>query len=749
MGETNTQRSQAVKAASFKNGVSLHRLLETAPLDALEPFFRDIEDGTYASIFLSPAWPTQRDDAVIVELRGHLLQVSNSLANDVAVPLDRHAQRILTLADGRGTEALNRAAERLFDSEKIAAFQGQLDAVGRSVWLYQNDQLLFDEAESLFYVDHYRNFGRMYEAFELDARDEVRFVWDETVREALEAEIQKTLELNGRCSVTHLETTSKDQDGNDQVQHLILVRHGGPLSSVAEFLEADGTRKERYYRPLNEATLLYVPDEGVLEIFSASPAVRQRVAAAFAQVGLKMDLSDRPLTLKQYDLSRFLSSLTLSTPTVPGFDIERVAVVEVDCRPDNPKHRAGLKVTLADDIEAVAQAMFGQDHIFKKAVSLARVVIAVRYTRHGDSKAKTMNITLSEPNRCNLRSNRDPVQRDLGYALLGSWGVLRQVIAMDAEQEKAHFPALMMLYDQTIVEVPGNYFLARNLDPVALQEVGFIERKGRYQSLLIDEDGTSHEVSVRASGKPGVVVYDHPADGRKVELPYLAVEKFSVRRDWLDEIVVKRLSAHMATNSLVKLDDLLTFLGAINLQGVPVPCYLARDLRTSGSLQRLDVILRSRADQGVGVVLSGGRDHPLCLGSNVIVCVAEILSSGGDEALIDVAKLGSTFEQRKQLAQGGSVIDLVRTDAYSATLYIPGKPSLPLSGQKQIDFFQALVDAYRSGVPAVPTKRLMVAAGSTAATPSQLFRPEVWRAILGVYVGPPPLSKRGSFQLLV
>jgi hypothetical protein len=131
------------------------------------------------------------------------------------------------------------------------------------------------------------------------------------------------------------------------------------------------------------------------------------------------------------------------------------------------------------------------------------------------------------------------------------------------------------------------------------------------------------------------------------------------------------------------------------------------------------------------------------------VCIAEILSSGGDEALIDVAKLGSAFEQRKQLAQGGSVIDLVRTDVYSATLYIPGKPSLPLSGQKQIDFFQALVDAYRSGVPAVPTKRLMVAAGSTAATPSQLFRPEVWRSILGVYVGPPPLSKRGSFQLLV
>lgn len=749
MDDTNLQTAMAGKATSFKNGISLHRLLETAPLDALEPFLRDIDDGGVAGVFLTPPWPKEREDAAVLQLRAVLIQAANALTSEVAIPLDRHAQRVLTLADGRGAEVLNRAADRLFDTDKVKAFLDQLDAVGRSLWLYQNDKLLFDEAESLFYVDHYRNFGRMYEAFELDTREDLRFVWDAAVKETLEAEIQKTLDLNGRCSVTHLETTGKDQDGNDRVQHLILIRHGGPLSSVAEFLEADGSRKERYYRPLNEATLLYIPDEGVLEIFSASPAVRQQVATAFAQVGLKIDLSDRPLTLKQYDLSRFLSSFSLSLPRIEGFDIDRAAVVEVDCRPDNPKHRVGLKVTIADDIEDVARSLFGQDHVFRKAASLARVVIAVRYTRDGETKPKTLNITLSEPNRCNLRSNRDPVQRDLGYELLGAWGVLRQVSPIDAAQEHTLFPALMMLYDQTTVEVPGNFFLTRSLDPVALQQVGFIERKGRYQSLLVEDAGICHEVSVRAAGKPGTVAYDHPEDGRKVELPALAVEKFGVRRDWLEEIVVKRLKAQLSAEALTKLDELLTYLGEMPLGGAQVPCYLARDLRNPATLQRLDVILRSRSDRGVGVVLSGGRDHPLCLGANVIVSLVDILAAPGDEALLDLPRLGATFSQRKQLAQGGMVVDLVRKDAYSATLYIPGKPSLPLNGTKQIDFFQALVDAYRAGSPAIPTKKLMDAAGSQAATPSQLFRPEVWKVIFGVYVGPPPLSKRGSFQLLV
>jgi len=112
----------------------------------------------------------------------------------------------------------------------------------------------------------------MYEAFELDANAKVDFVWDDAVKAALEEQIQERLELTGRCTVTHLQVDKKDAAGQEIPQHLLIVRHGGPLSSVAEYQEADGSRQERYYRPLNEATLLFSPDEGVIEVFSASPS---------------------------------------------------------------------------------------------------------------------------------------------------------------------------------------------------------------------------------------------------------------------------------------------------------------------------------------------------------------------------------------------------------------------------------------------------------------------------------------------
>lgn len=734
-------------AKSFKNGVSLHRLLEASPLDALRGFLAAADEGKYAEDFAVVASLEVLDEADIPAVRTQLIDTANTLKTDLATPLDRHAHRILTLAEGRGVETIHRVADKLFSQDDIDAFAAQFDDLGRSLWLYRHKPLLFDEAESLFYADHYRNFGRMYEAFELDADTRADFIWDDTIKVALETQIQAKLELTGRCTVTHLAVDKTDNSGKLIAQHLLIVRHGGPLSSIAEYEETDGSRKERYYRPLNEATLLFSPDEGVIEVFSASPTVRQQVAACFAETGLKLDLSGKPLTLKQYNLTRFLSSLRLSVPTVPGFDIDHVAIVEVDARPDNYKHRASLKVTADDDIEDVAELLFGKDHLFSRATSISRVVIAVRYTQHGTDKTKTLNITLSDPNRCNLRSNRDPIQRDLGYALLTAWGILRRIKPFTADDEREIFPALLQLFDQVTKEVPGKFFIERGIDPEALADGGFIERRGRQQTLLIDTDDIVHEVSVRSAGKPGWIAYDHPVDGSRVELPASAADKYAIRRDWLDEIVLKRLKVQLASVALTKLDDSLTYLGDITLGGETVPCYIARDLGNMNTLQRLDVFLRARQDKGIGLILSSGRDQPLHLGPNVITPIQDHLASADDDALLNIDRLASVFSQGKALARGGMVVDLVKHSPESATVYIPGKPPLMLVGPKQIAIFDVLVTAYQKGSPVVKTSDAM--AGSESFSPSSAFRKEKWDSIKGVYLDLAPGTKRGAWTLLV
>jgi len=59
-------------------------------------------------------------------------------------------------------------------------------------------------------------------------------------------------------------------------------RFAGPLASVHDHRD-DGRRGTIYYRPPNEATLIYTPAIRQIEVCADSPVVRQGVAGSFAE----------------------------------------------------------------------------------------------------------------------------------------------------------------------------------------------------------------------------------------------------------------------------------------------------------------------------------------------------------------------------------------------------------------------------------------------------------------------------------
>ncbi|WP_058615535.1 hypothetical protein [Tepidimonas taiwanensis] len=72
-------------AKSFKNGVSLHRLLEASPLAALEGFLATVDKGQYAAIFSDVQWASATDAASIQAIRAQLLDIASALKPDAAV----------------------------------------------------------------------------------------------------------------------------------------------------------------------------------------------------------------------------------------------------------------------------------------------------------------------------------------------------------------------------------------------------------------------------------------------------------------------------------------------------------------------------------------------------------------------------------------------------------------------------------------------------------------------------------------
>lgn len=90
----------------------------------------------------------------------------------------------------------------------------------------------------------------------------------------------------------------------------------------------------------------------------------------------------------------------------------------------------------------------------------------------------------------------------------------------------------------------------------------------------------------------------------------------------------------------------------------------------------------------------------------------------------------------------GIPVELIRNGPHVATLYVPGRLPLSITGAVKITIVERLVEAYRKGSPAVLTKVLLD--GLKPTSPSQAFRE--WKEIVDVYIG--QKGQRGSWQLV-
>src|SRR5690606_28771241 len=136
-------------------------------------------------------------------------------------------------------------------------------------------------------------------------------------------------------------------------------------------------------------------------------------------------------------------------PRISGFEITDARILEAEIRLGSWSRKLLLRVAADDDIEEVADRYLKPNNIFRRADGFSRVGIAVTYNRIGDDKVRTLNITISGSKSCNLQSNKDPDERNLGFALLDAWGILSAFKQIEPTDLRAIFPQLVMLHDRT------------------------------------------------------------------------------------------------------------------------------------------------------------------------------------------------------------------------------------------------------------------------------------------------------------
>lgn len=578
----------------FRNlGPETFDFVETAPI----PLLREILEyrGSDSEPEIAIDWPTtdNKDD-----WRAELLGRLDAFAADDLRPVEDRCRRIRFLAVGKGPTSLEHVAVDRRSHEEMEELYDQPDALCRSTWLFLRHPEDFEDAEAFHAARQYRDFGKMYDSFEATAGTAERIDAGKIDEEALASLLTARLELPSRVTIRSIDLPGTQ---THPPSVMVIVRHGGPLSSVLNY-KGNGVRTPIYFRPPNEATLIWTPAERAIEICGPAPKVRKVLGDGFAEVVLKADLSSKPLSWRRYDLSRFRESLLLPLPAWDDVDVSAARLIEVELRLGNWSRRLSLRVTIDDDIEAVAQRYLGGDRILKHAEGFSRLAVAVHYSRPGDRKERSLEISFGDT-RSNLQSKTDPEQRDLGYRLLQFWGILDRLQVLDDREVSQCLPALLALHDLPEDEIGGGMIRQHGLDPKRLMQAGVLELRTKQNVVLLDDDDDFGDVTIGAMTRPGQAEASGLHGEELGNVPLEDIRQYVIRREWLEEILVSAFKPLIGRAGADQLDQDLLYLGRWKAPEAEIPVYFARRLDQAKTLSRLDVILRSRQDGGIGIVL--------------------------------------------------------------------------------------------------------------------------------------------------
>lgn len=723
-------------------GPSVLALIEGARIDLARAALAVREGDNQPDFKLPENIPDHTDHEAVQTFRQILIQVLSEFDRDELQPAEHRSRRILALSVGKGVTSLTTIVEQQLDEVQSKEFDEQPDQLCRSIWTYLNARETFEDAESFHFARQFRDHGKLYDAFEVDLENHVALDAAAIDEAALGAKIKKMLDLKEEisCTVKVFDLPATDAH---PASIMLIVRHGGPLSSVYDHRH-DGRRGTIYYRPPNEATLIYTPLLRQIEVCADSPVVRQTVSDSFAETALGHDISQKPLTWKRYNLSRFRTSLLLQPSEIDGYEFEFARVVEAEIRLGTWRRKLQIKVTVDDNIEEVADRYLGARNIFRRAEAFSRIAIAVAYNRIGDPKQRTLNITIAGTKSCNLQSKTDPEERSLGFALLKDWGILSAFRQIAPDDLRAIFSQLVQLHDRVEDEVSGGYLLELGLDAGRMIEGGLLERRDRQDVVLIEDDDIEGEGTIKPSATEGMVSTVGPFGENVGKRPVADVKMYAINAQWLHETLMRLMKPILSKRAAQILEPNLTLVGTMQVDGTDVPVYFARRLTDPKTAQRLDLSLRARNSGGVGIVLAASQDLPLHLGANVVVPLLSHLASAGSEFSVSPDGIELAWRMNNALARGGIAPQVVRTGQHSGTLYIPGRQPLHLAGNDQLTIFERLVAGFVNGSPDVYVGDLMH--GFSAKSPQPAFRSEMWKDIVGVYISKG--AKRGYWRLV-
>lgn len=638
-------------------------------------------------------------------------------------PLDQEAARILTVAEPRGEFALSGLARAKLPSPAHDLFRTQRDTIARSLWTYINHRLVFEAAETALHLRLYRQYGKHYQSFmALPARergaDDPRCSLDRMIED-----VTDRLDLGSGCTVERFDLPRhKDYPPSE----MYIIFHPNPPTSAREIRD-DGERRTIYFRPPGEATIVFTPSTGIIEVRADTRVARRQVAESFAEQMLGQDLSSKPLDYREYDLSRFFNGFMLDCPDMPDAMVKAAKVIKAEISVRQFADRLSVATTIDRSLDDLIASQQGLRGIFCRAIAVRFIGIAVRYVPAGEKAERGFDFTISDQNSCSLLSQPDERDRVLGHHLMRHWGILNELRTLAPEEASLALPVMLDIWALGTEDISGSWLAERQFDPAVLTAGGFLEPAGWEDVDLVDDEDALGMSEAKVIAEQAKVFTAHSEGQEGFAGSSERYRRFRVNHEWLFEYLSNALSQGIDDPFVARLSPDLIALGGLTIDARRVPVYLARRLDDEKVLGTSDAILRGRGDHGLGMVLHAGSLELRCIAANVLSPVRQHLAGSDAGPELNVETVRMAFRSNRSLARGGQNVELVWRHGAIGELFVPEKGSIQIPGEVRLKIIKRLVEAHRHGAATVKTSDLI--RGLAESSLQNIFGKSLWQRL--------------------
>ena len=705
----------------FSGAPELSRLFIESPIELISEFL--LHENF--SVFLGEAMAAVSNDEEEQARRDAIAKVLKDLKADRANLIEIEARRVMLMTDQTPDAMLRRLGEdRRFSAKE--GLKAQRDAVARSLWAYLHAFSLFEAAERAMQVRVYREHGTLYEAWSIDAS--IPLGAEGVDHNALSTEIAELLQHEDGCKVEAVDLPAENGESQDV---LLAVTFFGAYASQ-KTVQPDKSTKLIYFRPPDEMLLVYSQARRRIEVCSRDRVDRKIVANLFAADTLKHDISNKPLTQKTYNLSRFRNSLKLPIPDEEAHRVKKASIIDVQVALGDWSRKVTLSVAPEDDIDAIARSVFGA--IIPKAGG--GYVTKVRFRiEHVDGRGRKgiLQFDVFGRNKSNIQSERDPAKRELGYDLLEAWGVMERIGDLSKPQRREKLPQLLSLYDFATEKASGQSLDELGIAADELTGAGFLTRKGWSDVILFEDDELGEVVhNVERDGKSDEATLTLVEGGTGSTIPAEDVSEYEIRFDYLRDALRDVLKPMGLKGSVRELAEHLHQVGVAKIGLAEATIYLARSISVDRVLEASDRLVRGEGNRIRGIVFVPQDVRFPYLGCHVVLSLKDHIDD--DTGMIDADAVRSSYEAAIDSAARGAAVHFRKQGDDAAQITVPGQDPRIVTGAKKVKLFERLYAAHRDREGGVKLASLKEYAGFSQLP--QLFGDE-WGEVNGRYLYSP------------